>query len=48
MNTVDLGRNLEALALSADEEFFYVADHLNPTLTVVSLASSERSPKRAG
>ena len=48
MTTVDLGRNPEALALSADEEFLYVADHLDPTLTVISLASSERSPKRAG
>ena len=48
MTTVDLGRNPEALALSADEEFLYVADHLDPTLTVISLASSERSPNRAG
>ncbi len=48
MTTVDLGRNPEALALSADEEFLYVADHLDPTLTVISLASSERSPKRTG
>ena len=48
MTTVDLGRNPEALALSADEEFLYVADHLDPTLTVVSLASSEHSPNRAG
>ena len=47
MTTVDLGRNPEALALSADEEFLYVADHLDPTLTVISLASSERSPNRA-
>ena len=48
MTTVDLGRNPEALGLSADEEFLYVADHLDPTLTVISLASSERSPNRAG
>ena len=48
MTTVDLGRNPEALALSADEEFLYVADYLDPTLTVISLASSERSPNRAG
>ena len=48
MTTVDLGRNPEALALSADEEFLYVADYLEPPLTVVSLASSERSPKRTG
>jgi len=46
MTTVDLGRNPEAL--SADAEFLYVADHLDPTLTVISLASSERSPNRAG
>jgi len=48
MTTVDLGRNPEALALTADEEFLYVADYLDPTLTVISLASSERSPNRAG
>ena len=45
---VDLGRDPETLALSADEEFLYVADHLAPTLTVISLASSEPSPNRAG
>ena len=45
---VDLGRDPETLALSADEEFLYVADYLAPTLTVISLASFERSPNRAG
>jgi DNA-binding beta-propeller fold protein YncE len=45
---VELGRDPEALALSVDEEFLYVADHLAPTLTVISLASSVRSPNRAG
>jgi YVTN family beta-propeller protein len=39
--TVDLGRNPEALALSANEELLYVADHLTPTLTVISLASPQ-------
>jgi YVTN family beta-propeller protein len=34
---VDLGRNPEALALSADEELCYVADRSTPTLSVVSL-----------
>ena len=48
ITTVDLGRNPEALALSADEEFLYVADYLTPTLTVFSLASSKRRPNRAG
>ncbi len=36
--TLDLGRYPEALALSAKEELLYVADHLTPTLTVISLA----------
>lgn len=40
---VDLGRDPEALTLSADEEHLYVADRLAPTLTVVSLVSSEPS-----
>jgi DNA-binding beta-propeller fold protein YncE len=48
ITTVDLGRNPEALALSANEEFLYVADYLTPTLTVLSLASSKRRPNRAG
>ena len=47
ITTVDLGRDPEALALSADEKFVYVADHLAPTLTVISLASSEPGPDRA-
>jgi len=45
---VELGRDPEALALSVDGELLYVADHLAPTLTVISLASSVRSPNRAG
>ena len=45
---VELGRIPEALALSAEEEYLYVADRLAPTLTVISLASSVRSPNRAG
>lgn len=48
ITTVGLGRNPEALALSANEEFLYVADYLTPTLTVFSLASSKRRPNRAG
>lgn len=44
VTTVDLGRDPEALTLSAHEEHLYVADRLAPTLTVISLASSERSP----
>ncbi len=46
--TVDLGRNPEALALSANEELLYVADHLTPTLTVISLASPQPRLDRAG
>ena len=48
ITTVDLGRDTETLALSADEELVYVADYLAPTLTVVSLASHGHSPNRAG
>ena len=48
ITTVDLGRDPEALALGADEQFLYVADRLAPTLRVISLASSERSRNRAG
>ena len=44
---VELGRNPEALTLSVDEEYLYVAERLAPTLTVISLASSVRSPNRA-
>jgi YVTN family beta-propeller protein len=46
--TVDLGRNPEALALSANEELLYVADYLTPTLTVISLASPQPRRNRAG
>jgi YVTN family beta-propeller protein len=45
--TVDLGRNPEALALSANEELLYVADHFTPTLTVISLASPQPRLNRA-
>ena len=38
INTVDLDRNSEAVALSADEEFVYVADYLAPR------SRSSRSP----
>jgi YVTN family beta-propeller protein len=48
ITTLDLGSDPEALTLSADEELIYVADYLTPTLTVISLASSERRPNRAG
>ena len=48
ITTVDLGRDPEAVALGADEQFLYVADRLTPTLRVISLASSERSRNRAG
>jgi YVTN family beta-propeller protein len=48
ITTVDLGRNPEALALSANEELLYVADHLTPTLTVISLASPRPRLDRAG
>jgi YVTN family beta-propeller protein len=48
ITTVDLGRDPETLALSADEEFLYVADYSVPTLTVISLVSSERSSSRTG
>jgi YVTN family beta-propeller protein len=44
ITTVDLGRKPEVLALSADERFLYTADHRAPTLSVVSLASSEGRP----
>lgn len=36
---VDLDRKPGVLALSADNEFLYVADHLSPTLTVIALSS---------
>ena len=45
---VDLGRDPEALALSADEKSLYVADYSAPTLTAISLSTSHRSPNRAG
>lgn len=46
--TVDLGRNPEALAVSADGKLLYVADYLTPTLTLVSLASPRPRLDRAG
>jgi YVTN family beta-propeller protein len=46
--TVDLGMNPEALALSENEELLYVADHLTPTLTVISLVSPQPRLDRAG
>ena len=46
MTTVDLGRDPEALALSADEEFLQIADYLAPTLTVISLASRAQPEPR--
>jgi len=46
--TVDLGRNPEALALSADEELLYVADRLTPTLAVISLPTSKPRLGRTG
>ena len=45
MTTVDLGRNPQALALSADEEFLYVADYLDSTLTVISLRLVRAQPE---
>jgi YVTN family beta-propeller protein len=45
---VDLGRNPEALALSANKELLYVADYSTPTLIVISLASPEPRLNRAG
>jgi YVTN family beta-propeller protein len=47
ITTVDLGRNPEALALSANQELLYVADHFTPTLTLISLASPQPRPNRA-
>jgi YVTN family beta-propeller protein len=46
VTTIDLGSKPEVLALSADETLLYVADHLSPRLTVISLFSSHE-PKRS-
>jgi YVTN family beta-propeller protein len=46
--TVDLGRDPEALTVTTDEQFVYVADYLTPSIRVISLVSAVRSTKQAG
>ena len=48
ITTIELGTIPEALALSAEEDFLFVADYSAPRLVVISLASCENSPNRAG
>ena len=48
ITTIELGTIPEALAISAEEDFLFVADYSAPRLAVISLASCENSPNRAG
>ncbi len=48
ITTIELDTMPEALALSAEEDFLFVADYSAPRLAVISLASCENSPNRAG